>query len=162
MHHINHSVAAAFLQDVWLDWLRRLQEHNAAQQWEGLLTGQNSDQKKKKTFKIFYCKQRHKPHKQSAVSNKDTGRKNKRKWSQFVSKRSLMWRKRPSSWMINIFRPLLAAPNNWMKQRRGSGFLQMFAQKNATMTFVRHPPASFTLLHLRKGSNEQSYSALTE
>lgn len=28
MQHINHSLAAAFLQDVWLDWLRHLQDHN--------------------------------------------------------------------------------------------------------------------------------------
>lgn len=128
MQHINHSVAAAaFLQDVWLDWLRHLQEHNAAQQ---RAFTHRTKLWQKKRFKIFNCNLNVTKHTNShiVVTNKDTGSKNKRKWSQFVSKRSFMCRKRASSWMIKIFCPLLAAPNNCVKKRRDSGFLQIFAQ----------------------------------
>lgn len=139
MQHITHSLAAAFLQDVWLDWLRHLQEHNAAQQRVCLLTGQNYDQKKKKIGLKYFIANWTSQNIQIfrllglikilVVKTKEN--------DQFVSKRSFMCRKRPSSWMMDISCPLLAVLNNCVKKRRGSGFLQIFAQKKISNESIK-------------------------
>lgn len=165
MQNINHSVAvAAFLQDVWLDWLRHLQEHNAAQQrafthrtklwqkkdWKYLIAIWTSQNIQivilLRLIKILVIKTKESDHSLYLKGASCEEIERLRGCSKISAP---CWQRLITAW----------------KKRRDSGSLQIFAQKKpASLTFERHPPASFTrLLHLtEKSSNQQSYSALTE
>lgn len=142
MQHINHCLAAAFLQDVWLCWLRHLQMHNAAPQGECLLTRQNYDFFDWIHFILWNLNVTKHKQSQIVVTNKDTDSKNKRNGSQFVSKRSFVSRKRRSIYAATCWQRHAIAG----KKPKVHFFLQVFAQKKASLMSARHPPASSTLL----------------